>query len=140
MCYDTTGEYHQHDFLVYPSVTEVPKSLLDKVKDTGRGLMNTLLGRRNPSQFAEGVEIKVPDKDVMLKQCLHFYLNSYMETLVDGKYEAGFKIDILVKEIASVYFQQRQPSIVRHNNPMRLQSGFIEKVNFAHTGCTALIL
>ena len=128
-CYDAAGEYHQHDFLVYPSVTEMPRSFFDKLKDTGRGIMNTLFGRRNPSQGSEGVEMKVPDKDVMLKQCLHFYLKSYMKILVDGEYESGFKIDVLVGKIVSIYFQHRRPSVKR-DRPDHVECGSIEKVSY----------
>ena len=126
-CYDTTGKYHQHDFLVYPSVTEVPKRFFSKMKDK---LMSTIFGWRNPSEDAKGLEIKVLDMEHMLKQCLHFYLESYMKTLLDGKHApiSGFEIDIVVREIANIYLQHRKPS-VKHHEPKHCDCGFIEEVS-----------
>ena len=119
------GEYHHYDFFVYPSEVKLPKSIYDQVRDSR--LMNVLFGRRNPAAGAKEVDAKILSTEEMAKQCLNFYLEPYVEQLLSGKYLENFKVDVFVKEVASLFLQHQQLSIKR-SIPIRHQVKDISKV------------
>ena len=107
------GGYHHYDFFVYPSEVKLPKSLFDQMRDSR--LINALLGRRNPMASAKEVDVKILSTEEMAKQCLNFYLEPYVEQLLAGKYSENFKVDVFVKEVASLFFQHQKLHIKHHN-------------------------
>lgn len=120
------GEYHHHDFLVYPRITRVPRSFFDQMVDTGKGIWRKVLGRSSQVDNAKEVDISTMSMEDMAKKCLHFYLDPYMKYLVDEKYSADFKIHIFVQRITDLYFQHLNPSVMHRKC---LTNTFIEKVN-----------
>ena len=75
--------------------------------------MNLLFGRRNPAASAKEVDAKILSTEEMAVQCLNFYLEPYVEQLLAGKYSENFKVDVFVKEVASLFLQHQQLSIKR---------------------------
>lgn len=120
------GEYHHHDFLVYPRKTKVPKRFFDQVLDTGKYIMDRVLRRGNQVEDAKEVDISTLSMEDMAKKCLHFYLDPHMKYLVDEKYSADLKIHIFVQRITDLYFQHLKPSVWHRKCPT---NDFIEKVN-----------
>ena len=120
------GEYHHHDFFVYPRITKVPKSFFDRMVDTGKSIMHRVLGSNNQVDDVEEVDISTLSMENMAKKCLHFYLDPHMNNLMDDKHTADLKIDIFVQRIADLYFQHLNPSVRHRQCP---SNDFIVKVN-----------
>ena len=113
------GEFHRHDFFVYPGITRVPKSFVDQIKDTGKGVWNFLRWKKTQKDDALDIEMTILDKEAMVIKCLYFYLDLYRKTLLDGIRMKTFKIHIIVRLIADVFFQHYQPRLKRGDYPSR---------------------
>ena len=106
----SAGVYEQYDSLVYPQVMKISKTFINKMKDTGRGLVNFFLGRKAQEEDAKDLEMEIPDRETMIKQSLSFYLEPLKTSLLVEVHSEHLDSSCL-RTIAALYSQHCRPCI-----------------------------
>jgi len=122
--------------VVYPKTTKIARSIGERLKETGKGLLgtiggavSTLLGRSSSSEgdATKATEFKPLPPQIMGEQCLHVYLDEYKEKLCSGDFTS---IPSIAEEINHIFESLYCPVIIHRNSntPMekRLDGNFKE--------------
>jgi len=123
--------------VVYPKTTKISKSIGERFKETGKGILgaiggavSTLLGYSSTSEDAtKATEFKPLPPQIMGEQCLHVYLAEYKEKLCSGDFTS---IPSIAEEINHIFESLYFPVIIHRNSytPMdkRLEGKFKEVI------------
>ena len=121
--------------MVYPRTTKIAKSIGERVKETGKGILgaiggavSTLLGRSSTSEDAtKATEFKPLPPQIMGEQCLHVYLDEYKEKLCSGDF---ISIPSIAEEINHIFESLYCPVIIHQRSQFpvekRLDGNFKE--------------
>jgi hypothetical protein len=93
------GGFQQYDSFVYPPEMKVPKRFYEQMRDSRIG--NFLFGRRSQTGNVAEMEMKVPDRNDMTIQSLHFYLRPFIDAMLSEKF--GDIVD--VSNVAEIFFK-----------------------------------
>jgi len=124
--------------MVYPKTTKIAKSIGERLKETGKGILgaiggavSALLGRGSTSEgdATKATEFKPLPPQIMGEQCLHIYLAEYKTKLCSGDFTS---IPSIAEEINHIFESLYCPVIIHRNSntPMekRLEGKFKEVI------------
>ena len=123
-----TGGFQQYDSFVYPPEMKVPKRFYEQMRDSRIG--NLLFGRRSQTGNVAEMEMKVPDRNDMTIQSLHFYLRPFIDAMLSEKF--GDIVD--VSNVAEIFFKLHWLYLQYNGNVKmeRLSGDLLRKV-FSYT-------
>ena len=122
--------------MVYPKTTKIAKSIGERFKETGKGILgaiggafSTLLGRGSTSEgdATKATEFKPLHPQKMGELCLHVYLDEYKEKLCSGDF---ISIPSIAEEINHIFESLYCPVIIHQRSQFpvekRLDGNFKE--------------